>query len=165
MNIEEKFLTSMAQAQVENPELLAQANGTVRPGAMEGQMSAIPQTGFERIMEKTGLTLEQFGKELDKIGKINIGGVEIGLRDLLPFVGYSETVEDPLTGKEEVKQRGTPEALQMMGRGESLTKGKDMTTQLKQEGKDLVADVVTSVPIAGAAKTAKKAVKKMTEKK
>lgn len=165
MNIEENFLQMVAQAQVENPELLAQANGTVRPGAMQGEMRAIPQTGFERVLEKTGLTLEQFGKELDKLGKISIGGVELGIRDILPFVGYTEEREDPLTGKTEVVESGTPKALQMLGRGESIVKGKGMTTELKKEGKDLVADVVTTVPAAKVSRKAAEVIKKSTKPK
>ena len=168
MNIEENFLQMMAQAQVENPELLAQANGvqpagTVRPGAMEGEMRAIPQTGVQRVLEKTGLTLEQFGKELDKLGKISTPLGEFGLRDILPFVGYTEEREDPLTGKTEVVESGTPKALQMLGRGESLVKGKGMTTELKKEGKDLVADVATTLPVAKVGKKVAGAVKETLE--
>lgn len=134
--------------------------GTVRPGAAQGEMREIPQTGFEKALEKTGLTLEQFGKELENLGSISIGGVEFTLRDIIPFVGYSQKVESPITGQEETIQSGTPKALQMAGRGESLIKGKGMTTELKREGKDVVADIATTLPIATIGKTVKKVMKK-----
>jgi hypothetical protein len=134
------------------------AAGTVRPGAMQGEMRAIEQTPIQKIMEATGLKLEEVGKAIESIGSINIGGVEISLRDLLPLVGYSEDVTDPLTGQTSQAQRGTPQALQMAGRGESLTTGKGFTTQMKPDVKDAVLDVgFTASPLV---KPAAKAVKK-----
>ena len=126
-----------------------------------GSISAIPQTRFERVLEQTGMTLEQVGMELDKLGKVSIGGVEIGLRDFLPFVGSSEKVTNPLTGGEEVVQRGTPQALQKAGRGESLVRGTGMATQLVPDAKLALFDVPS---VGGVAKTAGRAVNKAATK-
>lgn len=131
-----------------------------------GSITPIPQTKFESVLEKTGMTLEQIGNELDKLGKLNIGGVEIGIRDFLPFVG---TVEDG-------KVTGTPAALQQLGRGESV-KGKPQVssvvgpdgrtyfgtsgspTMLNPDASAAVLDVATAGVIKPAAQAAKKAVK------
>lgn len=131
-----------------------------------GSITPIPQTKFESVLEKTGMTLEQIGNELDKLGKLNIGGVEIGIRDFLPFVG---TVEDG-------KVTGTPAALQQLGRGESI-KGKPQVssvvgpdgrtyfgtsgspTMLNPDASAAVLDVATAGVIKPAAQAAKKAVK------
>lgn len=126
-----------------------------------GSISAIPQTRFERVLEQTGMTLEQVGMELDKLGKVNIGGVEIGLRDFLPFVGSSEKVTNPLTGGEEVVQRGTPQALQKAGRGESLVRGTGMATQLVPDAKLALFDAPT---VGAMAKTAGRVVNKAATK-
>lgn len=147
--IEQKYIDSLVDAQFpdpiepepEQPMMLADS-GQVRTDAPQnfGSITPIPQTRFEKIMERTGMTLEQIGNELDKLGKLNIGGVEIGVRDILPFVG---SVEDG-------KVTGTPAALQAAGRGESLTRGKGWARQLTNDAKLAVLDVAT----AGVAKPA-----------
>ena len=155
--IEQEFIDDIVNARYGIEPFKPQAAepvGTIRPGAMEGEMRAIEQTGFERLLEKTGLTLEEFGKELDKLGSVKIGGVEITLRDIIPFVGYSD----------EGEQKGTPQALIKKGRGISMTTGTGLTTQLKEDTKQLVGDVVTTLPIAGTAKAAGKAIKKVRAK-
>lgn len=155
----------------------------MREGALQGEMKAIPQTGLQRIMEKTGLTLQQIGDSLDELGKVKIGGFEIGLRDLLPFVGDAEDVPvsemRTSTGKpvevfskegqpvaesaETVKvQRGTPQILQQMGRGMSPFVGKGMTTELRPDAKEAMFDVVGTAQ--GAAKMGKAAIKRATKK-
>lgn len=126
-----------------------------------GSISAIPQTRFEKMLEQTGMTLEQVGMELDKLGKVNIGGVELGLRDFLPFVGSSEKRVDPLTGKEEVVQVGTPQALQKAGRGESLVRGTGMATQLVPDAKLALFDAPT---VGAAAKVAGRGINKAATK-
>lgn len=131
-----------------------------------GSITPIPQTKFESLLEKTGMTLEQMGNELDKLGKLNIGGVEIGIRDFLPFVG---TVEDG-------KVTGTPAALQQLGRGESI-KGKPQVssvigpdgntyygssgspTMLNPDASAAVMDIATAGVVKPAFQAGKKAVK------
>lgn len=157
-NVEQAFIDGIVQANFpDQPEPVQVADagvasdappaaaGTIRPGAMQGEMRAIPQSPIEAIMEKTGASLEEIGKALDSVGKLNIGGFEIGLRDLVPFVGNSRTETDPLTGKETVIQSGTPQALQKAGRGESLVRGTGFATQLVPDAKDAALDVATTV--------------------
>ena len=145
-DIESRYLNAMAEQQFPTMEPAVEPAGTVRPGAMEGEMSAIPQTRLEAIMEQTGASLEQIGTALDGLGKVNIFGIDIGIRDLLPFVGGSEEEIDPITGKKTIKQVGTPEALQKAGRGESLVRGTGFATQLVPDAKLAAFDV----PAAGA---------------
>jgi hypothetical protein len=134
------------------------------PSPAAGSMSAIPQTGFEKILEQTGLTLEQVGMELDKLGKVSIGGFEIGIRDFLPFVGSSEKEIDPATGKETVKQVGTPQALQKLGTGvgpmlDRVSRGTGFARQLDQDAKLAMFDLPTvGAAIKPAAKLGKTAV-------
>jgi hypothetical protein len=143
-----EYLLPQANAQPDESEMqLASSNQVMSdaPGIVP-----IPQTGFEKVMEKTGLTLEQIGSELDKLGKVKLGGIEIGIRDLLPFVG---SIEDG-------KLTGTPAALQAAGRGESLITGTGLTTQMKPDVKKMVADVAT----AGVAKPMFQAGKSVAKK-
>jgi len=150
-----EYLLPQANAQPDESDMqLASSNQVMSdaPGIVP-----IPQTGFEKVMEKTGLTLEQIGSELDKLGKVNIGGIEIGIRDFLPFVG---SIEDG-------KLTGTPAALQAVGRGESLITGTGMTTQLKPDAKLMALDVATAgvaKPAMAAAKATAKGVAKALPK-
>lgn len=132
----------------------------MRPGAMDAEMTAIPQTGLQKVMEQTGLTLEQIGKGLEGLGSVKIGDFEISLRDLLPFVGSSEKKTDPVTGEETVVQTGTPAALQQLGQGVSATTGTGFARQLRPDMKAAVFDLVDLAGITKAGTTvAKKAMK------
>lgn len=134
--------------------------GTVRPGAMQGEMRAIPQTQLERSLQTLGKSLEIAGQMVDKAapGSINdlleelrikakvpvIG--DLRLRDVIPFIGGTEEVEGP-GGQMGTKEVGTPQALQMAGRGESLTTGTGLTTQMKPDVKAATLDVgLTAAP-------------------
>jgi hypothetical protein len=152
------YLDRLAEAAVPDHARLSQT-GTVRPGAMAGEMSAIEQTTGERVMEGIGTTLERAGQMMDQgkateLGRIfsvidewvpgtlnEITGKQIPiigdmrLRDLMPFVGGTEQVQDPMTGEMMTKEVGTPQAFKMAGRGESLTTGTGFTTQLKSDPK------------------------------
>lgn len=139
--VEDRYLNMLAEREYPTMPPDVEPAGTVRPGAMQGEMSAIPQTRLEAIMEQTGASLEQVGTALDSLGKVNIFGIEIGIRDLLPFVGGSEEEIDPLTGEKTIKQVGTPEALQKAGRGESLVRGTGFATQLVPDAKLAAFDV------------------------
>jgi hypothetical protein len=150
-----EYLLPQANAQPDESDMqLASSNQVMSdaPGIVP-----IPQTGFEKVMERTGLTLEQIGSELDKLGKVKLGGIEIGIRDLLPFVG---SIEDG-------KLTGTPAALQAAGRGESLITGTGFTTQLKPDAKMMALDVATAgvaKPMFQAGKAAAKGVAKALPK-
>ena len=140
--LEQAYIDNLTQQVFPGPEM--EVAGTVRPGAMQGEMKSIEQSPFEALMEKTGATLEEIGMALDGLGKVSIGGIELGIRDFLPFVGGSEKELDPLTGEQRVVQVGTPEALQMAGRGESLVRGAGFATQLVPDAKLAAFDVPTA---------------------
>jgi hypothetical protein len=155
--LEQAYIDSLTQQVFPGPEM--EVAGTVRPGAMQGEMSAIEQTTGEKVMEGIGTTLERAGQMIDQgkateLGRIfsvidewvpgtlnEITGKQIPiigdmrLRDLMPFVGSTEQVQDPMTGEMMTKEIGTPQAFKMAGRGESLTTGTGFTTQLKSDPK------------------------------
>jgi hypothetical protein len=136
----------------------------MRAGAMLGEMKAIEQTGLQRIMEQTGLTLEQVGEAVEGLGSVNIGGFKISLRDLLPFVGGSVQETDPATGEVTERTTGTPAALQQMGQGVSATTGTGVARQLRPDMKEAVFDVLELGAITKAGSVVgKKAVKKAAE--
>jgi hypothetical protein len=155
--LEQAYIDSLTRQVFPGPEM--EVAGTVRPGAMQGEMSAIEQTTGEKVMEGIGTTLERAGQMIDQgkateLGRIfsvidewvpgtlnEITGKQIPiigdmrLRDLMPFVGSTEQVQDPMTGEMITKEIGTPQAFKMAGRGESLTTGTGFTTQLKSDPK------------------------------
>lgn len=136
----------------------------MRAGAMLGEMKGIEQTGIQRIMEKTGFTLEQVGEAIESLGSINIGGFKISLRDLLPFVGGSVEETDPATGEVTQRTTGTPAALQQMGQGVSATTGTGVARQLRPDMKEAVFDALELGAITKAGSVVgKKAVKKAAE--
>ena len=137
----------------------------MRAGAMLGEMKAIEQTGLQRIMEQTGLTLEQVGEAVEGLGSVNIGGFKISLRDLLPFVGGSVQETDPATGEVTERTTGTPAALQQMGQGVSATTGTGVARQLRPDMKEAVFDVLELGAAAKAAGAAGKAIVKKATKK
>lgn len=149
MNLDERFAQYKLNAYMPEETVMA-PEVVVTP---EPVLQDVPQTNLEKALENTGITLEDIGNALDSIGKINIKGVEIGLRDLLPFVG---SVEDG-------KTIGTPAALQAAGRGESLTRGKGMATELTQDAKLMAADILTAGVAVPAVKGVAKGIKKLTK--
>lgn len=149
MNLDERFAQYKLNAYMPEETVMA-PEIVVKP---EETLQEVKQTPFERTLEATGLTLEDVGAALDSIGKINIKGVEIGLRDLLPFVG---SIEDG-------KVIGTPAALQAAGRGESLIKGKGMAAELSPDAKLMAADVLTAGVAVPAAKGIAKGISKLTK--
>lgn len=151
----DKIINTLAPDVEPEPEMMVADSGQVTSDAPG--IVPIPQTRFEKIAEQTGMTLEQIGNELDKLGKVKIGGMELGIRDFLPFVG---SIEDG-------KLTGTPAALQAVGRGESLITGTGMTTQLKPDAKLMALDVATAgvaKPALSAAKATAKGVAKALPK-
>lgn len=153
-----------------------QVAGTVRPGAMQAEARAIPQSDLERLAQQAGMGLEGLGQWFDKnvpeslndlVGKeVPIIG-EMRLRDLIPFVGSTMDVQDPLTGRITRQEFGTPQALQMFGRGESLTTGTGMTTQMKPDVKAAAGELIVGPALQGAgmaAKVARKSSRKSLSK-
>lgn len=136
----------------------------MRAGALDGEMKAIEQSDFQRLAEKAGMTLEDFGQALESIGSIRLGQFEISLRDLVPFVGGSEEVTDPVTGEVTERTTGTPAALQQYGQGVSMTTGTGMATQLRPDFKEAVFDLFELAGILKAGSvTGKKALESAKE--
>jgi hypothetical protein len=156
----ENYLNTMYPSRMEGSQEFP-----MREGAMDAEMTAIEQTGLQKVMEQTGLTLEQIGMGLEGLGSVNIGGYEISLRDILPFVGSSEKKIDPVTGEETVVQTGTPAALQQLGQGVSATTGTGFARQLRPDMKAGAIDIVDLVGVGKAAKAGvKKAIKGVANK-
>lgn len=78
-------------------------------------IQAVPQNLLQQTLENAGIGLENAAKFLEGLGSVNIGGVELTLRDLLPI--------DEQTSK----------ALKTAGSGMPLTTGKGWTTEMKPE--------------------------------
>lgn len=161
-DVENRYLNRMANADFPGIEPAPEPAGTVRPGAMQGEMRAIPQTQLERSVGTLGESLQSAGQLIDqyapgslndflKLLRINkdVPGIgELRLRDVIPFVGGTEQVEGP-DGRMITKEVGTPQALQMFGRGESLTTGTGFTTEMKPDVKAAALDVgLTAAPFA-----------------
>jgi hypothetical protein len=126
------------------------------------EMRAIEPSKLENALSAAGIGLEQAGKFLESLGSIDVGGVELSLRDLMPLVGNSE----------DGQVQGTPRLLQKMGRGESVTSGKGLTAGIKESSvKDVLMtgfDVATmGIPkfAAGTARAVKRMTKKVANKK
>jgi hypothetical protein len=122
------------------------------------QMSAIEPSKLENALSTAGIGLEQAGKFLESLGSVDVGGVELSLRDLVPFVGHSE----------DGQVQGTPRLLQKMGRGESVTSGKGLTAGIKESDTGAVLTTAFDVATLGIPKFAAgtaRAVKKMATKK
>jgi hypothetical protein len=122
------------------------------------QMSAIEPSKLEDALSASGIKLEQAGQFLQSLGSVNVGGVELSLRDLVPFVGSSS----------DGQEQGTPQLLQKMGRGESITSGIGMTSGIKESAKADVAAAAFDISTLGIPKFAAgtaRAVKKMATKK
>lgn len=159
----------------EAPSLPPQAvAGTVRPGAMDAEIGALPRTEVERLVEQAGIGLERAGRMIDQGKATELGRIfsvidewvpgtlnditgkqipiigEMRLRDLIPFVGSTMDVTDPLTGKITREQFGTPQALQMLGRGESLTTGTGFATQMKPDVKAAAGELLVAPALKGA---------------
>lgn len=113
----------------------------MKAGAMQAEMTAIPQSEFQRLAEKAGMTLEEFGESIESLGSVRLGQFEISLRDLLPFVGNSVEETDPVTGEVTKRTTGTPAALQQYGQGVSMTTGTGFARQLRPDFKEAVFDL------------------------
>lgn len=137
--------------------------GTVRPGAINQEIGAYMQSPVERAVEDIGVGLEEVGKWIDKkapgslndlVELLNLGQEipivgEMRLRDLVPFVGSTMKTED-ISGKEVEREFGTPQALQMYGRGERLTTGSGVARQMKPDVKAAAAELVMPGVLQGA---------------
>lgn len=78
-------------------------------------VQAMPQSNIEKVLEQSGIKLDQAAQFLEGLGSVNIGGIDFTLRDLLPV------------------DRGTSEALKTAGSGMPLTVGSGLQTRVKPE--------------------------------
>jgi hypothetical protein len=98
-------------------------------------VQAMPQSNIEKVLEQSGIKLDQAAQFLEGLGSVNVGGIDFTLRDLLPV------------------DRGTSEALKTAGSGMPLTTGSGiLNTKFKPEfteaGKEIALATVAAKPIA-----------------
>lgn len=78
-------------------------------------IQAMPQSNIEKVLEASGIKLEQAAQFLEGLGSVNVGGIDFTLRDLLPV------------------DKGASEALKTAGSGMPLTVGSGLQTRVKPE--------------------------------
>lgn len=130
------------------------AIGSAGPRRQRGgqdTIKAIPQTTFERVLQQTGMTLEQAGRFLDGLGQVQIPGTDIklSLADLVPFVGSAKEGTRSVLGQAD--WQGTPMALQQAGTGQSLTRGTGFARQLTPDASLAAMDVAANIVPVGQA--------------
>lgn len=121
------------------------------PPQPQDTIKPIPQTTVERVLQQTGLTLEQAGRFLDGLGQVQIPGTDIkfSLADLVPFVGSAKEGTRSVLGPAD--WQGTPMALQQAGRGESLTRGTGFARKLTPDASLAAIDVAANIVPVGQA--------------
>lgn len=83
----------------------------------------IPQNAYQKGLDLAGINLEQAATFLESLGSINIGGVDLSLRDLLPV------------------DKGVSGALKTLGSGMDVTTGTGSATTLKPEFKQAAGEL------------------------
>lgn len=106
----------------------------------------LPQSALERGLELAGIGLEDAAKFLEGLGSIDIAGVPVSLRTLLPV------------------DVGTSEALKTAGSGMPLTTGSGLQTKVKPEFAKAATEIGLATTLAkpiekGVSALAKKAMK------
>lgn len=119
------------------------------PPQPQDTIKPIPQTTVERVLQQTGLTLEQAGRFLDGLGQVQIPGTDIklSLADLVPFVGSAKEGTRSVLGPAE--WQGTPMALQQSGTGQSLTRGTGFARKLTPDASLAAMDVAANIVPVG----------------
>mgnify|MGYP000458685222 CR=1 FL=1 len=100
--IEQKYLNMLADSVLPPPEAaepsldgmqLAAGPSDTRTDAPRsyGSIRAIEPTKFEKALQSAGIGLEQAGRFLDGLGRVDVPGLgEISLADMVPFVGSAK---------------------------------------------------------------------------
>ena len=83
----------------------------------------IPQNAYQKGLDLAGINLEQAATFLESLGSVNIGGVDLSLRDLLPV------------------DKGVSGALRTLGSGMDVTTGVGSATTLKPEFKQAAGEL------------------------
>ena len=134
----------------EEPKPVQVAQAPVVPMPKTEVLTEIAPSPLQQGLGELGVGLEKIGNlieasplTLNEALNINIPILgELTFRDLVPLVGSKQT-KQTMTGTE-TRTEGTPAALQAVGRGESLIRGKGVTTSLTPDAKLMAADVLTT---------------------
>jgi hypothetical protein len=133
----------------EQPMKVAQA--PVVPMPKTEVLTEIAPSPLQQGLGELGVGLEKIGNLIDEASPLTLNEAlninipilgELTFRDLVPLVGSKQT-RQTMTGSE-TRTEGTPAALQAAGRGESLIRGKGVTTSLTPDAKLMAADVLTT---------------------
>jgi hypothetical protein len=114
-------------------------------------LTEIPPNPLQQGLGELGVGLEKIGNLIDEASPLTINEAlgtnipilgELTFRDLVPLVGSTKT-EQTMTGTA-TRTEGTPAALQDMGKGASIIRGKGVTTSLTPDAKLMAADLLTT---------------------
>ena len=135
----------------EEPKPIQVAQAPVIPMPKTEVLTEIPPSPLQQGLGELGVGLEKIGNLIDEASPLTLNEAlgtnipilgELTFRDLVPLVGSKQT-RQTMTGTE-TRTEGTPAALQAAGRGESLIRGKGVTTSLTPDAKLMAADVLTT---------------------
>lgn len=135
----------------EEPKPVQVAQAPVVPMPKTEVLTEIAPSPLQQGLGELGVGLEKIGNLIDEASPLTLNEAlninipilgELTFRDLVPLVGSKQT-RQTMTGSE-TRTEGTPAALQAAGRGESLIRGKGVTTSLTPDAKLMAADVLTT---------------------
>jgi hypothetical protein len=135
----------------EEPKPVQVAQAPVVPMPKTEVLTEIAPSPLQQGLGELGVGLEKIGNLIDEASPLTLNEAlninipilgELTFRDLVPLVGSKQT-RQTMTGSE-TRTEGTPAALQAVGRGESLIRGKGVTASLTPDAKLMAADVLTT---------------------
>jgi hypothetical protein len=135
----------------EEPKPVQVAQAPVVPMPKTEVLTEIAPSPLQQGLGELGVGLEKIGNLIDEASPLTLNEAlgtnipilgELTFRDLVPLIGSKQT-RQTMTGTE-TRTEGTPAALQAVGRGESLIRGKGVTTSLTPDAKLMAADVLTT---------------------
>jgi hypothetical protein len=135
----------------EEPKPVQVAQAPVVPMPKTEVLTEIAPSPLQQGLGELGVGLEKIGNLIDEASPLTLNEAlgtnipilgELTFRDLVPLIGSKQT-RQTMTGTE-TRTEGTPAALQAAGRGESLIRGKGVTTSLTPDAKLMAADVLTT---------------------
>lgn len=147
--LDQEFGPTPFVAEESKPTKIAQV--PVIPMPKTEILTEIPPSPLQQGLGELGVGLEKIGNLIDEASPLTLNEAlgtnipilgELTFRDLVPLVGSKKT-EQTMTGTS-TRTEGTPAALQAAGRGESLIRGKGVTTSLTPDAKLMAADVLTT---------------------